>query len=68
MPEIAEIIKKQQNQVTIEVREVNPDDISKKKENPEYLSDELLSFTDTGIKVVLATEQLKSLIPKTIKN
>lgn len=71
LPKIAEILDRQQDKATIDVREVNEKDVSTKRENPDYLNDELLCFTDTGIKVVLATkqlaEQIKPLIPKTVK-
>lgn len=72
MPEIIDVLSKQKDKVTIKVKEVDDNkDIKPKIENPNYLTDELLKFTETGIYILHATkhlsEQLKPHLPKTVK-
>lgn len=70
-PEIEEHLSKQTEKVTINVREVELEDPLKKTQDPTYLDDELLKFTDTGISILHATpkvtEKLRQYIPRTVK-
>ena len=70
-PEIEEHLTKQTDKVTIEVREVEWEDPSLKIQNPHYLDDELLNFTETGIRILHVTPQvtktLKQYLPRTVK-
>ena len=71
IPEIKEHFSKQTNKVTIDVKEVSEEDILNKRKAPTYLSDDLLQFTESGIKIIHATEnlseQLKPYIPTTVE-
>lgn len=69
--EIEEHLSKQTDKVTINVREVELEDPLKKTQDPTYLDDELLKFTETGISILHATpnatEIIRKYIPRTVK-
>ena len=69
--DIRRILESQTDKVTIDVRELDITDISKKVKDPAYLDDEFIRYTDTGIKLLYATENiaeiLKKYLPRTVK-
>ncbi|MBO5120169.1 MAG: hypothetical protein J6C28_00600 [Bacilli bacterium] len=69
--DIRRILESQTDKVTIDVRELDITDISKKVKDPAYLNDEFIRYTDTGIKLLYATENiaeiLKKYLPRTVK-
>lgn len=69
--EIAEHLTKQTDKVTIDVREVELEDPKKKMDDPTYLDDELLKYTESGISILHTTpnttEMLRKYIPRTVK-
>lgn len=70
LKEIDDILTKQTDKVTIDVREIDWYDPRKRLDDPTYLDDEMLKFTDTGISILYATdktvEMLKDKLPRTV--
>ena len=70
-PEIIEVFENQTTKATINVREVQIEDIIEKRHNSTYLDDELLKITDTGINILYATDKvvalLKDKLPRGVK-
>lgn len=69
--DIRRILESQTDKVTIDVRELDITDITKKVKDRTYLDDEYIKFTDTGIKLLYATDNiaeiLKKYLPRTVK-
>lgn len=71
IPEIIEVLKKQTTKATINVREVQIEDIIEKRKDSTYLDNELLKITDIGINILYATDKvvalLKDKLPRVVK-
>lgn len=71
LSKIIEILSSQRDSVSLYVHEVDILDIPKKRNNPTYLDDELLRFTETGISILditpEITELLRPYIPRNVK-
>ena len=69
--DIRRILESQTDKVTIDVREIDIIDVSKRAKDPTHLDDEFIQFTDTGIKLLYSTEniaeRLKKYLPRTAK-
>lgn len=69
--DIRRILESQTDKVTIDVREIDITDIKQKIHDSTYLEDEFIRYTDTGIKLLYATENiaeiLKKYLPRTVK-
>ena len=68
---IKEHLSKQTNEFEIDVRDIDIQDLAMKIKNPNYLQDEYLKITESGIKILLSTKtivaNLKKIIPRTVK-
>lgn len=71
LSEIKEKLTKQKDKVSIEVREVEFEDLKRKQNDPTYLDDELLKFTEHGISILHVTDKISNrvieYIPRTVK-